>query len=987
MQTPNPRFKFGTRLRGLAESIFLSTTRAASFTLFVLAFASFAFAQTPDTGSIRGQILDPNGAAIVGADVAATNQVTGFHRQTTTDETGRYAITNLPLTGSYKVSVSFKGFGAKDLAEVVLRASVTADINVTLAPDVARSEVTVTGTSDSVKSDSAQLDLRLDAKEIEETPVFGRKTTYLVLPVSAVRSARGTGDLFLNNFLFIIGGAGRRQTNFIIDGSTGDDSWGRQTIFTNIPLSALQEFTVLTNSLSAQYGRSAGGAVNVVTRSGTNEYHGDFIGLWRPPGLQARPPASTLNQRTPDQLAQVSGLFSGPIVRDRTHFLLSAEYNDQKRDSVITTKLAPGVFRGIYHQELLMGRVDHNLNDRNTLTARFNFDNFVDSNPQDAVGGNVLAGAARDFRRRAYATQISETAVISPSIVNEARFQFQSGSPITQFDPVNPSTQFIRPGLSTEGESRSTKLTNHQYQLSDTVSVAHGKHSFRFGGDAIHSSSGGSGTEFGSAFVLGQFTFKTTGNSVNPAVPTTSLTIGDVASYQQSFGKLTYNIGEWLWAGFVQDDWEVTRNLTLNLGLRYDRQTYTDDRNNFGPRFGFAYNLRGDGKSVVRGSYGIYYSEIRANTEASFTVNGPTGIFSYSATSGGTGFPTSLAPLPAFPSGAPLPPRDITIRPGRAAYYSQFFDVTKLKDYPDKLLNPYTQLGSVGVEREIAPKWILSVDYVWQHTIRIDRTLDLNSPALYPRTIGTPARPAARPASCNGIFTAPCLPLGAYANESRPITPVNNGYRRILAVVNNGDSLYNAMQVNLNKRFSDKFSLLLSYTLSHTVNTVEPDAPGGDPNDANQLGRYELGDSLLDQRHRAAISGWWNLPYHFTFGGLATLGSGRPFNITTGSDLNGDGGSVDRPVINGVVIGRNSGLGNALYDFSIFLEREFRVSERVRLSLRGEGLNVFNHANTIGRNGVFGTGSTPLPTFNTTPGGVANVDPGRMFQFQGRLRF
>ena len=941
----------------------------AGLLLTLFTCPAFGLGQTAATGSIRGQIVDANSAAIVGAEVSATNELTGFRRETTTDDGGRYNLGSLPLTGKYRILVSSAGFASKEISDVELRASGTAGIDVTLTPDVARSEVIVTGTSDAVKTDTAQLDLRLDAQKIEETPVFGRKTTNLVLPVSAVRSARGTGDLFLNNFLFIINGAGRRQTNFIIDGGTGDDSWGRQTIFTNIPLSALQEFTVLTNSLSAEYGRSAGGSVNLVTKSGTNEYHGELLGLWRPPGMQARPPASTLNQRTPDQLAQVSGVFSGPLAKDRTHFLVSGEYNDQKRDSVITSKLAPGVFRGIYHQELLMGRLDHNLNEHNILTARFNFDNFVDSNPQDAVGGNVLPLAARNFRRRAYATQITETAVISPAVVNEARFQFQIGSPITQFDPASPSTQFVRPGLSTEGESRATKLTNHQYQLSDVLALTHGKHSLRIGGDSIHSSSGGTGTEFGSAFVLGQFTFKTTGPSVDPTVPTTSLTIGDAASYQQSFGAMTYDVGEWLWSGFVQDDWKPTRNLTLNLGLRYDNQNFTDDRNNFGPRFGFAYNLRGDGKSVVRASYGIYYSEIKANTQASFAINGPTGIFSYSAQAGQLGFPTSLAPLPAFPPGAPLPARDITIRPGRATYYSQFFDVSKLKGYPDKLLNPYTQLGSIGVERELAPKLILSVDYVWQHTIGIDRTLDLNSPAPFIRTAVGQSRSAAA------------------ANATRPIVPVNNGYRRILAVVNNGDSLYNGLQVNLNKRFSHNFSALVSYTLSHTENTVEPDAPGGDPNDANQLGTFELGDSVLDQRHRLAVSGWWNLPYHFTLGGLSTLGSSRPFNITTGADLNGDGANVDRPVINGSVVARNAGRGNALYDVSIFLEREFALTEHLRLSLRGESFNLFNHANTIGRNGVYGTGATPNRTFGSTLGGVANVDPGRMFQFQARATF
>ena len=926
-------------------------------------------AQTSDTASIRGSVVDSNRAAIPGASVVLTNQQTGIKRETTTDSNGNYAITNLPLTGNYRLMVTAPNFAIQEKSDLQLRANETATANVTLAPNGTTENVTIIGTAEGVRSDSSQLGLRLDSKKIEETPVLGRKTTNLVLPNSAVRSARGTGDLFLNNFLFVIDGSGRRQTSFVIDGSTGDDSWGRQTIFTNIPLSALQEFSVLTNSLSAEYGRSAGGSVNLVTKTGTNDFHGDFVGVWRPPNIQARPPGSTLNQPTPDQLAQVSGMVSGPITKDRTHFLLAAEYNDQKRDSVITSPLAPGVYRGIYHQELLMGRIDHHLNNRNTLTTRFNFDNFRDTNPQDAVGGLLLPSAARTFRRRAYALQFAETAIISAPMVNQARFVFEGGVPITQFNPLTASTQFVRPGLSTEGESRSTSLNNHQFQFADTVSITHGAHYLRVGGDLIRSSSGGTGTEFGSAFVLGQFTFKASGNSVNPAVPTSALTIADVASYQQSFGTLTYHVNEWLESVYVQDDWKARKDLTFNLGLRYDNQSYTDDRNNFGPRFGFAYNVRGDGQTVVRGSYGIYYSEIKANTEASFTINGPTGIFSYSAQAGQLGFPTSFTSLPSFPSGAALPARDITIRPGRAAFYSQFFDVTKLKGYPAKLLNPYTQLATAGFERELASHWIFSADFVYQHTNKIDRPLDLNSPAPFIRTAVGQTRTAAA------------------ANATRPITPVNNGYRRILAVVNNGDSLYKALQLNLNKRLSNNFSLLVSYTYSHTTNTVEPDAPGQDPNDANLLGAFERGDSLLDQRHRAAISGWWVLPDHLVFGGLATLGSARPYNIVIGQDVNGDGANVDRPVINGLIVARNSARGNALFDVSPFLEREFRLSDRMTLSLRAEGFNIFNHANTIGRNGTYGNATTPLASFGTTLGGVANVDPGRMFQFQARLKF
>jgi len=946
--------------------------------LVAIALAPLVYAQTAGTATIRGRIADQNGEVVVGAQVVVTNKDTALQRTAVTGDDGYYTITSLSLTGAYKLTVTANGFAAREIDNLELRAGQTADIQIRLAPDSARGEVTVIGTAAGVDSDSAEIGVSLDTNKIQETPVLGRKTTNLVLLNSAARPARGTGDLFLNNFLFVINGGGRRQNTYEIDGSSGDDSWGRQTIFTNIPLSALQEFKVLSNSISAEYGRNAGGAINLVTKSGTNEFHGDFIALWRPPGIQARPPASILNRRTPDQLGEFSGVFSGPIVTDRTHFLVSAEYNDQKRDSVITTPFAPGVFRGVYHQELVLGRIDHEINKKNKLTGRFNLDNFVDTNPQDAVGSNALPSTARTFRRRAYTFQAAETAIINPSVVNEARFAVLIGSPITQFDPVTPSPQFVRSGVfaSTEGDSRIALLTNHQVQFKDTLSWTSGTHYFRFGGDAMHSSSGGVGQEFGSGFLLGQFRFAANAGCTGPGftvcVPTSSLTIANVTSFTQSFGNATYHVGEWLWSAFAQDDWKVSKNLTLNLGIRYDRQTFTDDTNNFAPRFGFAYNVRGDGKAVIRGSYGIYYSEIPANTQASFALGGPTGVFTYTVSPGGLGFPTSLTPNAAFPAGAVLPARDITIRPGRASYYSQFFDVTKLKGYPDKLLNPYTQQGTIGFERELADKWILSVDYVWQHTIKINRTLDLNSPSVFVRT--TPGQTRST----------------AAADLTRPIVPVANGYKRILTVVNDGESVYNGLQVNLNKRFSNKFSTLVSYTLSHTVNTVEPDAPGGDANDANQLGAFERGDSLLDQRYRLAISGWWNLPQHFVVGGLATLASARPFNALTGVDNNGDGSITDRPVINGVVVGRNAFRGNALYDFSPFVERSFRLTETVGLTVRAEGFNVFNHPNIIGRNGTYGNLASGIPnsTFSqTTLTGVANVDPGRMFQFQARLQF
>ena len=179
--------------------------------------------------------------------------------------------------------------------------------------------------------------------------------------------------------------------------------------------------------------------------------------------------------------------------------------------------------------------------------------------------------------------------------------------------------------------------------------------------------------------------------------------------------------------------------------------------------------------------------------------------------------------------------------------------------------------------------------------------------------------------------------------------------------------------------------MLLSYTYSHTRNNVEPDAPGGDPNDARQLDA-DWADSLLDQRNRAVLSGWVRLPLALNFGGVATYASGRPFNITTGVDNNGDGANTDRPVIDGRVVGRNAGRGDAVYDLSLFLERDFPLGA-LTLGLRAEAFNVTNHENVVGYNGVYGNGATPLPTFGQPLGGINNVDPGRQYQFQARLRF
>ncbi|HKV07156.1 MAG TPA: TonB-dependent receptor [Thermoanaerobaculia bacterium] len=926
--------------------------------------AMSAWAQTPGIGAIRGRILDEAGAPVAGAEVTVTNQATGFSRTAQSDEQGNYVLPELPLTGTYQIRATKEGLLTQERSDIQLRAGQTAAIDVVLSGAEVEAAITVYGTAEGVQSDSPQLGTRLDAETIQETPVLGRKITALPLLNSAVRPARGTGDLFLNNTLFVIDGGGRRQTTFTVDGGTLDDSWGRQTIFTNIPLGALQEMTVLTNSFSAEYGRTTGGAINLVTRTGTNELHGDVVALSRPGGIQSDAPVT--DQESHDELWQGSAFFSGPLVRDRVYWALAGEYSDQDRDSVITSALSPGVFTGNYEQTLLFGRLDADLNESHHLLGRLSFDHFRDTNPADAVGGVALPSAARTFTRDTQAVLLGETAVFSGDVFNDARLVWEEGDPITEFEPANPSPQFVRPGVSTEGESRAARLTSRMFQFADALSLALGNHFVKIGGDVVRAKSGGNGQEFGSPFTLGQFTFRP---GISPAIPTSQLALSDVQRFTQGFGNVDYSVTETLWAAFIQDDYRVRPDLVLNLGLRYDRQSLTDDTDNFSPRLGFAWNPGNDPRTTVRGGYGIYYSEIRANIVAGWELNGPEGFFNFSAAPGQLGFPTSFNPLPGFPAGAVLPPRDITIQPGRAGYYSRFFDISRLSGYQDELLNPKTDQATLGVERQIGSGWFASLDYVYAHTQDIERNIDLNAPTSFDRT--TPGQ--VRPASA--------------ADATRPITPVAGGYRRILATINQGESKYNGAQLNVRKHFSGQGAMLLSYTWSHTRNNVEPDAPGGDPNDARQLGA-EWADSLLDQRNRAVLSGWTALPWQLRLGGVATYASGRPFNITTGADNNGDGSNADRPVINGRVIGRNEGRGDDVYDLSLFLERDFNVGFAT-LGLRGEVFNVTDRENVVGYNGVYGNNAdgSPLATFGQPLGGISNVDPGRQYQFEARLRF
>src|SRR5256886_155208 len=242
---------------------------------------------------------------------------------------------------------------------------------------------------------------------------------------------------------------------------------------------------------------------------------------------------------------------------------------------------------------------------------RFNVDRFFDDNPQDAVGGTNAPSVARRYSRRAWTAQVNYTSVLGPHLLNEARFAYLHGDPVTLWEAQTLSTTYTRAGAVpfTIGQSRASNLWGHQLQFADTLSWSKGAHYLRFGGSVIHHRSGGFGSEPGTA-ILGTFTFKNT-----TTAPFGSLTLADVQNYSQpiDFGINKYNLGQWLLSGFVQDDWKVRSDLTVNFGLRYDRQTLTDAKKNFEPRVGFGWHPGGNPRTSIRGGYGMYYTQIQSH--------------------------------------------------------------------------------------------------------------------------------------------------------------------------------------------------------------------------------------------------------------------------------------------------------------------------------------------------------------------------------------
>ena len=387
-------------------------SRFYPFVLTVALLLAFPLlAQTPDTVTLQGTVTDPSRASVAQAEVTVKNETTGLVRSAVSDATGHFALAGLPIEGAYSISVSKSGFASIETAHLHFTGGSSAVVAFVLKVAGQISTVTVEGSAGDTRVDEPQLGVFLSEEQMQETPLPNRRITYLPLLEAANRPAISQGDIFMNEDLFNTNGAGRRQTWFEVDGANAVDMWGRQTIFSNIPLMAVDEMTVLTNAFSAEYGAGTGSVVNIITRSGGNQ-----LSRPAPRTLAARQIRKRRSrdftswqrdqrERDYERRARPVGRSHSPdrsASQSKTHFFLAGEWNREAKASPVTSPLAPGSFVGHYRGWLGFLRLDRQINASNNAFLRVNFDNFTDTNPNGIVGGSSLPSVARIFHRRTY---------------------------------------------------------------------------------------------------------------------------------------------------------------------------------------------------------------------------------------------------------------------------------------------------------------------------------------------------------------------------------------------------------------------------------------------------------------------------------------------------------------------------------------------------------------------------------------------------------
>ena len=822
-----------------------------------IALAGSALAQGPN-GRIEGIVRDEQGAVLPGVMITLRNAATGVARTVTNEADGRYAFPAL-APGVYALQSQLSGFATTTVADIEITIGLEQRVDITMKVQSVAESVTVKGEPPVVNTTQAEVAGVVTRQQIETLPINSRQylSLALLVPGTSVDATRSFFDTVNVGGSMTFNGTGN-----VVDGminSWAEDGEPRQ----DLPEDAVQEFKVTNASYKAEFGLAIGGVVQVVTKSGSNLLRGTAFEYFRDKALNAKGVFET--EKPEYRRNQFGGSAGGPIIRNKMHFFGAAEWTETEQFYTVRTGLPQfysaleGTFPLPSYRHLYSGRGDWQISNSQSLFARYLHQDEEKS--CQGCGGTSASGRDEQIPRRSIVA--AHTWITGANHLNDFRFQyayaafygFPGGTAPWTTTGAFPadrlsrsSRQYRFPSLS-YGNNYDYISPEQRWGFRDTYAISYSKHNVKFGGEYNYmpyvSESAGNLAAAG-----GTYTFNTD-QRFDPNDPSSIAALTGASNYSASSDATTVSHPTHYYAAFVQDDWRVASNLTVNLGVRYERLygsanedldpnafpvplPFVDvsargDKNNFGPRAGFAWDISGDGDSVLRGAYGIYYGHIR--------LLGTLGEFNNYKT-----FSLTIS-NPTYPD--PFGGRD----PREFIVSSPTPNLTVVAN---NMVQPLARQVTGGFSHKLTNLFAVHVDALYNHATGDYKQLDIN-----PQDPVTRLRPLAQ-------------------------------YGRITQVRPDADFKYKAVYTKLEKRFSHRHQFMLSYTYTKSDDNA-PMARYLDPFDLS----LDWGPSNGERRHAVVASGSALLPWDVTVGTVWTVRSQLPWSALAGRDLNGDGFTSD----------------------------------------------------------------------------------------------
>jgi hypothetical protein len=981
--------------------------KVLAITICALVFVAGAYAQaTAGLGAVSGTVRDASGAVIPGATVVVANDGKGIKRTMTSTDAGVFAAPALVPSAGYSITVTKQGFATYEVKEFEILVGQNVDFRIGLQIGSASTRLDVTAEAPLVEETKSGVTASVGIDQIDNLPINGRRVDSFVLLTPAVTN---DGEFGLLSFRGIAAG-----NAFLTDGNDTTNSFynenaGRTRIGSQISQDAVQEFQVLSNGFSAEFGRAMGGVVNTVTRSGQNDLHGTGYWFFRNRTLEAADRYAN-GYKTPEWRHNVGVSLGGPIKKDKIFYFFNLDYTDRNfpaLNRIVNTSLTDGTGNFIpaancvpnatagptaaqcaaaiafiqkqmnvtvtrtYNQELGFGKIDWRPTERNSFSFDMNYMRWVSPHGIQTQGvltnGNALANNGNSTVQDKYG-KASWTSVVTNSAVNELRFGWfkdrLSDPGASDLWPAETGPLYFTVAGTTLGAAQAyprTYPSENRYQIVDNYSWTKGAHTAKFGMDFQT-------TQDWTNQLYNEFGGYSYSNLLNFAKDFSGNTPGlkSYTSFSQQFGNPIKTMRTTDMNFYAQDTWKVSKKITFGYGVRYEKTwlpqpTVTNpdwpqtgsvrqSNKNFAPRVSLSYSL--DDRTVIRSGYGLFYARIHGNLlDTLFLGNGKyqTAISLTPAQAGAQVFPNIL---PLNTDYSKLPAGSIQLA---------FAD-------PKSFRAPYSQQATLAIEHQFARDVAVTASYIWSRGIALFTQRDLN--------LGTPVGPETYKildvaGNLVNTFTTPVFVIG---------NRVDPRYSRILQVENGGQSWYNALAIQVVKRMSHGLSAQVNYTWSHAIDDDDQQGASNNIssgyNNATYNGNYPLdkASSTLDQRHRVSINWLYrptittsNSPFaKFLVNGwelsaITTLASAHPVSATMNSASTSPNGvfpliTLANSTINGSggwnrvpFMAANSLNIDQIYNVDARLTRALPISERVKATLNFE---AFNACNTIHNTGV-----------------------------------